>query len=86
MHASGGRVFVLYYEALQRDASSELGRLFDYVGVSGTSVPESSSVKITPDDLRETIADFDRVRRDLLREDPALLPQLEDTHLKCFVT
>ena len=31
--ASGGKVFVLYYEALQRDASVELGRLFDYVGV-----------------------------------------------------
>ena len=84
MHASGGKVFVLYYEALQRDAASELGRLFDYVGVTGTSVPESSSVKITPDDLRETIADFDRVRRDLLREDPALVAQLEDTSFRVF--
>ena len=41
-------------------------------------------MKITPDDLRETIADFDRVRRDLLREDPALVEQLEDTQFKVF--
>ena len=82
--ASGGKVFVLYYEALQRDASVELGRLFDYVGVPGSSVPESSSVKITPDDLRETLADFGQVRRDLLREDPALVPQLEDTSFRVF--
>ena len=83
MHASGGKVFVLYYEALQRDASVELGRLFDYVGVSGTSVPESSSVKITPDD-RETLTDFERVQKDLSRIDPALVPQLEDTSFKVF--
>jgi LPS sulfotransferase NodH len=82
--ASGGKVFVLYYEALQRDASVELGRLFDYVGVSGSSVPESSSVKITPDDLRETLADFEQVQKDLSRIDPALLPQLEDTSFRVF--
>ena len=85
--ASGGKVFVLYYEALQRDALTELGRLFDYVGVTAPSTtPESSSVKITPDDLRETIADFDQVRQDLLREDPALVEQLEDTQFKVFRT
>ena len=32
----------------------------------------------------ETIADFDRVRRDLLSEDPALVAQLEDTSFKVF--
>ena len=82
--ASGGPVFLMYYEALQRDARAELGRLFEFVGLRPPALPSSSSVKITPDDLRETLNDFAQVQDDLARLDPALLPQLQDTTFTIF--
>ena len=82
--ASGAPPFVMFYENLLVDPKKELERLFRAVGLGrhGSDVDvvaQSTSLKITPDDLRLQIADFAAVEADLDKEDPCLGDMLRDT-------
>jgi len=86
-NAAGRKPFVLYYEALQADAKKELTRLFAHVGLrSPRTVAKSSSMKITSDDLRPSIASFVKVRREVAAISPGLAAQLADTSRAVFKT
>ena len=88
--AGGARPFVMYYEALQLDPKAEIERLFAAVGLGGKGepVPEvlarSTSVKITSDDLRRSVANFDDVARELDALDPCLAAQFRDADSAVF--
>ena len=76
-----------YYEALQADAKKELTRLFAHVGLRNPrAVAKSSSMKITSDDLRPSIASFVKVRREVAAISPGLAAQLADTSRAVFKT
>jgi len=65
--AAAPRAVTLTYEGLQRDASSELGRLFDALGRRDLLEASSSSrgptvIKKTPEELRGAVANFDELR------------------------
>jgi len=92
--ASGRERFpIFFYEALQRDAAEELGRLFHVIKLSAPGLklphhqggPASTSVKVTRDDLSQgVIQDFPKLARDLARLDPCLAPQLHDKIYETF--
>jgi len=88
--AGGARPFVMYYEALQLDPKAEIERLFAAVGLGGKGepVPEvlarSTSVKITSDDLRRSVANFDDVAGELDALDPCLAAQFRDADSAVF--
>ncbi|KAH8062198.1 hypothetical protein JL722_3110 [Aureococcus anophagefferens] len=88
--AGGARPFVMYYEALQLDPKAEIERLFAAVGLGGKGepVPEvlarSTSVKITSDDLRRSVANFDDVALELDALDPCLAAQFRDADSAVF--
>ena len=85
--AAAKKPHVLYYEALQRDPRAEVGRLFALLGLPGKAAfVNSTSTKITSDDLSQTLADFPKIVAALGAVAPGLVPQLVDASSDLFTT
>eukprot|EP00629_Pelagomonadales_sp_RCC1024_P015323 CAMPEP_0119294360 /NCGR_PEP_ID=MMETSP1329-20130426/47846_1 /TAXON_ID=114041 /ORGANISM="Genus nov. species nov., Strain RCC1024" /LENGTH=348 /DNA_ID=CAMNT_0007295247 /DNA_START=250 /DNA_END=1292 /DNA_ORIENTATION=+ len=86
-NASGRARFpVVYYEGLQKDPRAELGRLFSHLGLPAPAKIKASAaanVKITSDDLRDSVVDFSQVEGDLARS-PCLAEQLRAAKFEIF--
>ena len=63
--AAGRRPLVVYYEALQVNPKREMRRLFTFAGLPpATKIKaESTSKKLTPEDLRATLLDFGKTAK-----------------------
>jgi len=83
----GQRFLILYYEKLQTDPYGVIGDLFAYAGLPRGSVVRDASandVKLSSDDLRQSIQNFSGVEAELATLNPCLLPQLRDTSYAVF--
>ena len=84
--AAGRRPLVVYYEALQVNPKREIRRLFTFAGLPPTTKikAESTSKKLTPEDLRATLLDFGKTAKFLRERRPGLHDQLVDTAHRVF--
>ena len=80
--AAGRPPLVITYEALQMDAQAEIARMFGYVGLKNATrdsvVLQSLSNKLTSDDLRKALKNFDEHEAYLRARYPCLHQQLLD--------
>ena len=86
--AAGRKPLVVYYEALQVNPKREIRRLFTFAGLPPTTKikAESTSKKLTPEDLRATLLDFGKTAKFLRERRPGLHDQLVDTAHRTFKT
>ena len=84
--AAGRKPLVVYYEALQVNPKREIRRLFTFAGLPPTTKikAESTSKKLTPEDLRATLLDFGKTAKFLRERRPGLHDQLTDTAHRVF--
>ena len=63
--AAGRKPLVVYYEALQVNPKREMRRVFTFAGLPpATKIKaESTSKKLTPEDLRATLLDFGKTAK-----------------------
>jgi len=83
--ASGRERFpIIYYEGLQKDSRAEIGRLFAHLGLPApVDAGATANVKITSDDLRDSVLNFSKVESDLKRS-PCLAEQLRAAKFEIF--
>ena len=86
--AAGRKPLVVYYEALQVNPKREMRRVFTFAGLPPTTKikAESTSKKLTPEDLRATLLDFGKTAKFLRERRPGLHDQLVDTAHRVFKT
>ena len=86
--AAGRKPLVVYYEALQVNPKREMRRVFTFAGLPpATKIKaESTSKKLTPEDLRATLLDFGKTAKFLRERRPGLHDQLTDTAHRVFKT
>ena len=86
--AAGRKPLVVYYEALQVNPKREMRRVFTFAGLPPTTKikAESTSKKLTPEDLRATLLDFGKTAQFLRERRPGLHDQLTDTAHRVFKT
>ena len=86
--AAGRKPLVVYYEALQVNPKREMRRVFTFAGLPpATKIKaESTSKKLTPEDLRATLLDFGKTAKFLRERRPGLHDQLVDTAHRVFKT
>ena len=86
-NASGQERFpLIYYEGLQRDPRAEIGRLFAHLGLPAPvkiKLSGTANVKLTSDDLRDSVLNFSEVEDDLERS-PCLAEQLRAASFEIF--
>lgn len=86
-------VKLVNYEALQKDPKGVMQGVFDFIGMPGVITDEmlDNGADITPEDLRQYLANFDELREELEQRVPCLVrqmlsPNVEEFPVSCDVT